>query len=73
MSPDRQRWVACKPGFFLPVRVLSRLFRRLFLDGLQEAFESGRLTLTASLEPLADAGEWVVYVLCPDLFKSPGF
>jgi hypothetical protein len=62
LSPDRQRWVACKPGFFLPVRVLSRLFRRLFLDGLQQSFEAGRLTLSASLEPLADAGEWAKYL-----------
>ena len=62
LSPDRQRWVACKPGFFLPVRVLSRLFRRLFLDGLQQSFEAGRLTLTASLEPLADANEWAKYL-----------
>src|SRR5215813_14026675 len=35
LSPDGQRWIACKPGFFLPVRVLSRLFRRLFLQSLQ--------------------------------------
>ena len=38
LSPDGQRWIACRPGFFLPVRVLSRLFRRLFLDGLDGAF-----------------------------------
>ena len=38
ISPDGGRWVACRPGFFLPVRVLSRLFRRLFLDGLAEAY-----------------------------------
>ena len=37
LSPDGQRWISCKPGFFLPVRVLSRLFRRLFLDGLAAA------------------------------------
>jgi hypothetical protein len=36
LSLDGQRWVACKPGFFLPVRVLSRLFRRLFLESLAE-------------------------------------
>ena len=35
VSPDGQRWIGCRPGFFLPVRVLSRLFRRLFLEGLQ--------------------------------------
>jgi hypothetical protein len=37
------RWVACRPGFFLPVRVLSRLFRRLLLESLQEAFDDGQL------------------------------
>jgi len=41
LSPDRSRWVACRPGFFLPVRVLSRLFRRLFLTALAEAFAHG--------------------------------
>ena len=39
LSPDRTRWVACRPGFFLPVRVLSRLFRRIFLTALQDALE----------------------------------
>ena len=42
-SLDGTRWVACRPGFFLPVRVLSRLFRRLFLDELRAAFEAGEL------------------------------
>jgi hypothetical protein len=37
ISPDGERWVACRPGFFLPVRVLSRLFRRLFLEKLMAA------------------------------------
>ena len=41
LSPDGSRWIACKPGFFLPVRVLSRLFRRLFLEGLA-ALHAGR-------------------------------
>ena len=36
LSPDGERWVACKPGFFLPVRVLSRLFRRRFLEELEQ-------------------------------------
>src|ERR1700720_2815826 len=40
---DHTRWVACRPGFFLPVRVLSRLFRRLFLDELRAAFAAGYL------------------------------
>ncbi|PRD40378.1 IS91 family transposase, partial [Phyllobacterium phragmitis] len=34
LSPDGTRWIACRPGFFLPVRVLSRLFRRVFIEGL---------------------------------------
>ncbi len=43
LSPDGKRWVACKPGFFLPVRVLSRLFRRRFLEALEQAHRSGQL------------------------------
>ena len=45
MSPDGSRWIACKPGFFLPVRVLSRLFRRLFLEGFAALCAAGRLAL----------------------------
>jgi Putative transposase len=81
LSRDGTRWVACRPGFFLPVRVLSRLFRRLFLQDLEEAFEAGRLRLTGSLARLADpvtfarhvarvqATEWVVYAKRP--FAGP--
>src|SRR5438132_5673799 len=47
------RWVACRPGFFLPVRVLSRLFRRLFLTRLQAAFDAGQLRFFGSLASLA--------------------
>ena len=43
ISPDGQRWVSCRPGFFLSVRVLSRLFRRLFLEKLMSAHEASRL------------------------------
>jgi len=43
LAPDGQRWVACRPGFFLPVRVLSSLFRRLFLESLDQAFQAGEL------------------------------
>src|SRR5919204_2698192 len=43
ISPDGQRWIACRPGFFLPVRVLSRLFRRRFLEKLAAAYDGGRL------------------------------
>jgi hypothetical protein len=56
------RWVACRPGFFLPVRVLSRVFRGKFLDGLTRLFEQGRLLLPGRLralaQPAARAGWW---------------
>ena len=73
LSPDGERWIACRLGFFLPVRVLSRLFRRLFLEMLIATHDSGRLqffgdlaalaepaALAAYLAPLRKA-EWVVY------------
>jgi hypothetical protein len=71
ISPDGSRWVSCRPGFFLPVRVLSRLFRRLFLQRLiaahkQLAFFGNHVRLAnpqafaAHLAPLRKA-EWVVY------------
>ena len=77
LSPDGERWVSCRPGFFLPVRVLSRLFRRLFLAQLQAAFEAGYLRFFNALEPLqaprafarhlvpARRAEWVVYAKPP--------
>jgi hypothetical protein len=55
-SLDGSRWVACRPGFFLPVHVLSRLFRRLFLEGLQTAFKAGELKFFGELIGLAEAG-----------------
>jgi len=81
LSPDGQRWVSCRPDFFLPVRVLSRPFRRLFLESLQQAFDFGKLQFFAALEPLrervafaqhlarAKAFEWVVYAKRP--FAGP--
>jgi len=54
LSLDGARWIACKPGFFLSVRVLSRLFRRLFLKGLEALHEAGRLVFFGDLAPLAD-------------------
>ena len=77
LSPDGTRWVACKPGFFLHVRVLSRLFRRLFLDGLQALHRAGELAFYGDLERLAQPNgfaawlkpfrksEWVVYAKPP--------
>lgn len=81
LSPDGQRWVACKRGFFLPVRVLSRLFRRRFLEMLHAAHRAGDLQCLGHLEALGDpeafAGwlrplrqvEWVVYAKRP--FAGP--
>jgi len=77
ISPDGQRWVACRPGFFLPVRVLSRLFRRLFLQELKQAFDDDQLHFFNSLATLQDRAafarylappahaEWVVYAKPP--------
>ena len=81
LSIDRQRWVRCRPGFFLPVRVLSRLFRRRFLEELEQAHRAGRLqffgedaalaNITAFVQWLAPmrACEWVVYAKRP--FAGP--
>ncbi|MCC7421035.1 MAG: transposase, partial [Planctomycetaceae bacterium] len=49
LSPDGTRWIAARPDYFLPVKVLSRLFRGKFLAGLKNAFESGALTLTGRI------------------------
>jgi hypothetical protein len=77
ISLDGRRWVSCRPGFFLPVRVLSRLFRRLFLDKLAAAHAAGRLKFFGNPAALADAQaftaclaplrktEWVVYAKKP--------
>ena len=81
LALDGTRWVACRPGFFLPVRVLSRLFRRLCLTAVQEAFDAGHLQFSGTLQPLADRArfaqhlhpahqtEWVVYAKPP--FAGP--
>ena len=77
LSADSTRWVSCRPGFFLPVKVLSRLFRRIFLEALEDAFYQNRLQFFGSLESLKDAmtfaacllsneaREWVVYAKPP--------
>ena len=81
LSLDGERWVRCKPGFFLPVRVLSRLFRRRFLEELDQAHRSGRLQFFGEYAALSDATvfthwlaplrqvEWVVYAKRP--FAGP--
>ena len=79
LSPGGERWIPCKRGFFLPVRVLSRLFRRLFLEHLIAAYE--RLEFHDKLKPLTENDiftqylaplrqtEWVVYAKRP--FSGP--
>jgi hypothetical protein len=81
LAPDGQRWIACRPGFFLPVRVLSRLFRRRFLEELQRLHEREQLRFFGEHRALADAAafaawmaplrkcEWVVYAKRP--FAGP--
>jgi len=54
LSPDGERWVACRPGFFLPVRVLSRLFRRRFLEELAHAYRRGQLRFFGEYKGLSD-------------------
>ncbi|WP_227272047.1 IS91 family transposase [Roseobacter weihaiensis] len=77
LSADGARWIGCRQGFFLPVKVLSRLFRRLFLEGLVKLHSAGKLSFFADLARLADPSvfaahlaplrrtEWVVYAKPP--------
>jgi hypothetical protein len=77
LSSDKSQWIHCREGFFLPVRVLSRLFREKFLCYLKQAFDRGKLKFFGDLEPLADPQafrqflrrnrkhEWVVYAKPP--------
>jgi hypothetical protein len=81
LAADGKTWTACRPGFFLPVRVLSRLFRRRFLEGLQELHRDGQLRFFGEHLALQDASafkewlapmrqqEWVVYAKRP--FAGP--
>jgi hypothetical protein len=81
LSMDGTRWVSCKKGFFLPVRVLSRLFRRIFLEQLNQAHQKGLLEFHASLRYLNEYDafdkylhptrkvDWVVYAKRP--FHGP--
>ncbi len=81
LSQDGARWVSCRPRFFLPVRVLSRFFHRVFLNYLDEAFDANALRFFTSLDALRDRqafvehlaparqAEWVVYAKPP--FAGP--
>lgn len=77
LSEDGNKWIACRPGFFLPVRVLSRLFRRLVIEMLAAAVAAGKIQFFGEHARLADADaftaflaplrrcEWVVYAKKP--------
>jgi hypothetical protein len=81
IAPDGKSWIACRPGFFLPVRVLSRMFRGLFLHYLERAFAAGELRFFSAYQPLHEPAafrryltrvhrtEWVVYAKRP--FAGP--
>ena len=81
LSADGERWVACRPGFFLPVRVLSRFFRGRFLELLKQAFDRDELEFFSALEGLRERDtfrryldplrkkEWIVYAKAP--FAGP--
>jgi len=81
VSPDGMGWVPCRPDFFLPVRVLSRLFRRLFLEGLRALHDAGELQFFTDFAGLKDTAafrtylaplrniEWVIYAKRP--FAGP--
>lgn len=81
LAPHGQDWITCRAGFFLPVRVLSRLYRRLFLEALEKAFDQGELQFQGSIQPLSSPQafekllqscrkmEWVVYSKPP--FDGP--
>ena len=77
LTPEGEKWISCRTGFFLPVKVLSRLFRRLFLEALKKAFQQGELQFYGKNQHLAKSEafnqlisdcreiEWVVYAKPP--------
>ena len=83
LSPDHQRWIQPRYRFFLPIKVLRRVFRGKFVAGLQRAFANGQLGFYGDLKPLAEAKafasllrplfrhDWVVY--CKPPFGGPEY
>ena len=77
LAPDEESWISCRPGFFMPVKVLGRLFRRLFIEGLMALHRNGTLSFFGELEGLSDPvafakwlapfrkTNWVVYAKPP--------
>ena len=62
ISLDQRRWISCRPGFFLPVRVLSRLFRRLFLEKIMAAHDAGRLRFFGDHAKLSASAAFAAYL-----------
>ena len=58
LAPDGTQWLPCRPHFFLPVRVLSRRFRRLYLAGLEQTYAQGQLSLMGRCRELAASTPW---------------
>jgi hypothetical protein len=83
LAPDGERWISCRPGFFLPVRVLSKLFKRLMLEKLVAAHAAGKLKFCGTHAHLADAKafatflaplsktRWFVYAKRPSPGRKP--
>lgn len=67
-SPDKTKWNACKKGYFLPVKVLAKRFRRLFLDELKQLYKNKRLFLEGSLAQLKELKAW--QALIDELFNK---
>ncbi len=77
LSPEGDHWISCRPGFFMPVKVLGRLFRRLFMEGLLALHRKGDLNFFGKLDQLSDGAafarwlapfrktDWVVYAKPP--------
>jgi hypothetical protein len=58
LAPDGSRWIPCRPNFFLPVRVLSRRFRRLYMEGLKQLYDQGELALRGRCQQFAEPKAW---------------
>ncbi len=81
LSFDNKKWISTKPEFFIPVKILSQVFRGKFLDYLKQAYESGRLRFDGQISPLKEKSkfkkllnglyrqDWHVY--CKPPFKRP--
>jgi hypothetical protein len=62
LSADGATWIACRPNFFVPVKVLGRVFRGKFLEGLRRAYDTGQLQFAGSTSDLAEAAPWRIFV-----------